>query len=243
MALGAILGVVGALGGLFQGNKAAKAAEKAAEAQAAASREQLALQTRMYDEGVNRLAPYLRSGTRAQRAYGAELGLNAAPKGYDEYEMGRFRADPGYKFRVAQGLDAVQSSAAARGGLYSGNAMQGVNDYGQGMASQEYGNWYQRAYGAEQDHLNRLAGIAGNGQNAATGQASLGANYANSAGTAIANQGNAQAAGAVGSANAWNAGIDNAISSLGYLSSLQRTGTTQNAPRNQLGGYSYSPWG
>lgn len=205
---------------LLSGLLGSSAASKAAKAQAAAAQKQLDLQSRMYDEGTNRLAPFVQGGARANEAYMSELGLGAAPAGYEAYDMGKFKTDPGYKFRMSQGLDAVQSSAAARGGLYSGAAMTGVNNYAQGQASQEYGNWYNRAYGGQQDYYNRLAGLASNGQNAASGQAALGANYANAGSNALANQGNALSAGAIGSANAWSDALQNGIASYGYLKSL-----------------------
>jgi len=53
--------------------------------------------------------------------------------------------DPGYQFRLQQGLDALQNSAAARGGLGDPNTLRAVQDYGQGAASQEYQNAYNRA--------------------------------------------------------------------------------------------------
>lgn len=55
-----------------------------------------------------------------------------------------FTADPGYQFALDQGLRAENAKYGARGLLKSGSAMQGINDYAQGMANQQYGNWYSR---------------------------------------------------------------------------------------------------
>jgi hypothetical protein len=52
--------------------------------------------------------------------------------------------DPGYAFRVQQGQRALESGAAARGGLLSGGTQQALVNYGQGAASQEYQNAYNR---------------------------------------------------------------------------------------------------
>jgi len=71
----------------------------------------------------------------------------------------RFRTSPGYRFRLQEGIDSLDSSAASRGMLLSGNQLKEVNNYAQGQASQEYGNYY-----------NRLAALAGAGQTS-TGQA------------------------------------------------------------------------
>lgn len=57
------------------------------------------------------------------------------------------RQDHGYQFRLQEGLKALQASRAAKGGLLSGGALRGAQQYAQGLASQEYGNAYNRALG------------------------------------------------------------------------------------------------
>lgn len=54
-------------------------------------------------------------------------------------------SDPGYKFRLSQGQKALETSAAARGTLNTGGTLKGIVDYGQALASQEYGNVFNRA--------------------------------------------------------------------------------------------------
>lgn len=49
-----------------------------------------------------------------------------------------------YKFRFNQGQQALERSAAAKGMLNSGNTLAALADYGQGQASQEYGNEFNR---------------------------------------------------------------------------------------------------
>lgn len=53
--------------------------------------------------------------------------------------------DPGYQFRLNQGLQALQQSAAAQGLLRTGGTLKNIEDYGQNTASQEYQNVYNRA--------------------------------------------------------------------------------------------------
>lgn len=53
--------------------------------------------------------------------------------------------DPSYQFRLNQGLDALQRSAAAKGMLRTGNTLQDLMNYAQDYASQEYGNTFNRA--------------------------------------------------------------------------------------------------
>lgn len=53
-------------------------------------------------------------------------------------------SDPSYQFRLQQGQQALERSAAAKGMLGSGNILQALQDYGQGAASQEFQNQYNR---------------------------------------------------------------------------------------------------
>jgi hypothetical protein len=55
-----------------------------------------------------------------------------------------YAADPGYAFQKQQGLNAVQNSAAAGGGLLSGATMKAMQAYGTGVANQNYNDAYQR---------------------------------------------------------------------------------------------------
>jgi len=57
-------------------------------------------------------------------------------------------SDPSYQWRLDQGQKAVERSAAARGLLQSGNAAIELQQYGQGMASQEYGAQFNRTLSA-----------------------------------------------------------------------------------------------
>lgn len=52
--------------------------------------------------------------------------------------------NPGFKFRLGEGLKAIERSAAAKGTLLTGGTMKGLQNYGQESASQEYGNVYNR---------------------------------------------------------------------------------------------------
>lgn len=61
--------------------------------------------------------------------------------------------DPGYQFTLNQGLQALQNSAAGRGSYFTPNLRQGLIDYGQNAAAQQYQNVYNRSlasYGANQ---------------------------------------------------------------------------------------------
>lgn len=115
-----------------------------------------------------------------------------------------FYQSPDYQFRLGQGLNAVQGSAAAQGGLYSGNALRAITDYGSGLAAGEFGNY-----------VNRQLALAGMGQTATTqaGNAAMttGTNISN----LLMNQGNARASGIIGQTNAITGGINDLASLYG----------------------------
>lgn len=52
----------------------------------------------------------------------------------------KLEATPGYQFRFGQGMKALERSAAAKGNLLSGNTLAAAQEFGQGIASQEYQN-------------------------------------------------------------------------------------------------------
>lgn len=93
------------------------------------------------------------------------------------FSMEDYQEDPGYKFRLEQGQQGLDRSLAARGKTFSGEAAKAAVDYNSGMASQEYGNAYNR-YNTDQNNLyNMLAGVSGFGQNAANSQVQQGQAY------------------------------------------------------------------
>ena len=113
---------------------------------------------------------------------------------------GGFTESPGYQFRLNQGLNAVQKSAAARGLLGSGGTMKALNDYAQGQASSEFENY-----------ANRLAAMAGIGQTSTNQTGVLGANTANQIGQNQLYSGQAQASSYINGANSANAAISNGV--------------------------------
>ena len=134
----------------------------------------------------------------------AQAYANANRTGGTAY--GGFKATPGYDFRKQQGIDAIDASAAARGGLMSGKTLQDLTTFGDGIASQEYGNYMQR-----------LGGMTDMGMSAAGMQATAGNNAAAGVSNALGNIGNAQAAGAIGQGNALAGMFNNLSGAFGYM--------------------------
>lgn len=128
-----------------------------------------------------------------------------------KFGMEDFQADPGYQFRMDEGMRGVEGSAAARGGLLSGAAQKAIQKYGQGLASQEYGNAYSRYTNDQNNTYNKLAGIVNSGQGATNQISNTAGQFAQNNANALGSLGNAQAAGYMGQANALNNGIGQGI--------------------------------
>lgn len=89
--------------------------------------------------------PYATAGAKAMDEVAALQGLYGPDA--QEQARSRFQTDPGYQFRVSEAMGALDRSATARGGLYSGAAMKALQDRASDLASQEYGNYYGRTAG------------------------------------------------------------------------------------------------
>jgi hypothetical protein len=144
------------------------AADRAAELQRESSREALDLQRRMYEEGIARQQPFLQTGTEMFNR------LAALQRGGPDATQNFLQMDPGYQFRLSEGMKALDRQAAARGGLISGSALKAAQRFGQDLGSQEY----SAAYG-------RLAGLADVGPRAAGVMSSLGERYGQQAGNLL----------------------------------------------------------
>ena len=215
----AVVGGAAILGGAYMSSKAASSA---AQTQADAANNATAANQAALERQIQISEPWRTAGTTAVNQLSAMTQPGGAATKEFAYGPFNYQADPGYAFRMKEGLNAMNATAAARGGLISGNALKAGQIYGQEMGSQEYGNAFNRYlsnYSNAQNtfQLNRnnllepLKFLSGQGQAAAANQASnVGANAA--ANTALSTgAANAQAAGQVGSANAYTNAIGQGI--------------------------------
>ena len=221
----------------------ADAANQATAANTAATERQIAISEPWRNKGeiaLNQLSAMTQPGGAATKEFG--------------YGPFNYSADPGYAFRMKEGMNAMNATAAARGGLISGNALKAGQIYGQEMGSQEYQNSFNRYlqnYSNAQNtfQLNRnnllqpLQFLSGQGQAAAAGQASnVGSGAANNAALATG-AANAQAAGQVGSANAYTNAIGQAIGGYQMNQLINRSAYNQPTNYSYVGGNSgnYGP--
>lgn len=152
---------------------------------------------RAFDPGGRHLAVDPAASKAAYAQYVANFKPPAGPAAPD---YSSFFKDPGYNFARTEGDRGIEQSAAARGGAASGNALRELAQYNQGLASQGYGDYY-----------NRLAGLAGIGQSGVSGTTAAGTNAANNISTYNIGKGDARASGIIGSANAWSNGLNSTL--------------------------------
>jgi hypothetical protein len=200
-----------------------RAATNAAEIQAQSAREARALAEKMFNEQKALQEPYRAAGITAQNQLLNLLGLsgNTAASEYGKFArpfgMSDFQADPGYAFRLSEGMKALEASRAAKGGLLSGATGKALQRYGQEMGSQEYGSAFNRYQTERANRLQPLSGLMTLGQAAASNQGAAAGAFGTTAGNLITDIGAAQAAGGIGSANA----ITNAMNQLARYSAGQ----------------------
>ena len=141
--------------------------------------------------------------------------------------------DPGYQFRLQQGQKALETSASARGGLLGGAATKAALQYGQGFASNEYGNSWNRLMQQRAQQYGMLSGLAGMGEQAGstlTGAAMQGAGLltnANMTGAGMMTNANMTGAGLLTNAGiaGANLGTNAALRGTEYMGSMGLAGT------------------
>lgn len=192
------------------------------KAQERTAEENRQMQMEMYQQGREDLAPWREygagqlgefqdwQGSAAGRAPPVWGGIGDEPVYGGDPTMEDVMGSEGYRTR----LGTIESSAAARGGLFSGNALRdigefgaseyertrqrGLEDYGREVSAygRKYGRGaeqYGRETGAYADEYNRWMGQLNLGYGAAGGSAGLGQAYAPSIGASYAQQGQSQA--------------------------------------------------
>jgi hypothetical protein len=207
MAIGTAAAILGA--GALGAAGSAFAASSAADAQAQAAQQSAAVQREMFDKQVELQEPFRQGGITSQNRLMTLLGLQGGDTAAADYGsaaksfgMDQFQTDPGYAFRMSEGMKGLERSAAARGLLSSGSTLKGITDYGQGMASQEYNNAFNRYQTERAARLNPLQSLMGSGQTAATTLSNAAGQTGQGLAQSYGNEGQARASGYVGMGNA-----------------------------------------
>ena len=197
------------VGGVASSMIGANAAGDAADTQAAAADRSTALQKQMFDQQRTDNLPFMQTGYKANDALTNLLqsGAYSADPTFAQYQQ-----DPSYAWQQREGAKAVQGSAAARGGLYSGATMRALQDRAQSIASTDYGNWWNRQQQGLTNRTNLLSAIRSGGQAATSQVGQAGQNYATNAGSNMMGAANAQGAAGIGSANSWGNALNGGVS-------------------------------
>jgi hypothetical protein len=238
--------VVGTVAG---GYLASQGAKSAASTQAAAADRATAAQQEALAQQMELQKPFTTAGTTAVNQLSEMTQPGGAATKEFAYQPFNYQADPGYAFRMKEGMNALNATAAARGGLISGNALKAGQIYGQEMGSQEYSNAFNRYlqnYANAQNtfQLNRnnlldpLKFLTNIGQAGASNQAANVGSFGNSQAANTIGAANATAAGQVGSANAINTAIGQGIGAYQMNQLINRS--AYNSPSsggNYYGGY------
>lgn len=194
--MGSIVNSVADIFGVGPASQQQKGIESAAAASQAGTNQSLALQREMFNKQLELQEPWRAAGVNAlTKMRGGDY--SQTPQFAFNYSQ---NTDPGTQFRMQQGLNAMNATAAARGGLISGNALKAGQDYGQAQGSQEYQNAFNRyitGYNADvaraNNMYNRVSNIAGTGQTTSNALAGMAGNYGQNA-SATTMQGSANRA-------------------------------------------------
>jgi hypothetical protein len=195
--------VAGVAGAYMQ----SKAAGKAADQYAQSAQQGLQYNQEMFNTINAQNAPYRASGERGANLYNqlADTGYLTAQPSMDDMT----RLMPNYQFGLSQGMGQFNAGINAGGGLISGNAIQGGQQFAQGYAGNaltDAFNQYQANRTNVVSNVNALTNV-GQQANATTATAASGASA--NASNMLSSIGNAQAAGTMGAANAWAGGLNN----------------------------------
>ena len=176
------------------------ASKSAADTQAGATDRSTAAQERMFGKQVELQEPF------------RQVGVNALPElvaasRYEPFTMEKFRADPGYGFRLKEGLRAIENSALAGGMGRSGATLRGLTRYGQELGSEEFTNAFNRYQAERNARLQPLQSLTGMGQTTAQNIAGAAGRLGENIGANMIQGGVARASGYMGAANALSGGL------------------------------------
>lgn len=235
--IGGGLNLAGGLIGANASSDAAKtqadAAKYAADLNAKAGKDALDFQKQVFDTQQKNLEPWMQAGAGALTSI-QDLMKDPAyqwNKQFTAPDPSKTLENPAVKFQLDQGRKLIESTAAARGKIFNPGTMEAVDKYGQGVASEAYGdvynraaNEYQNAYQIFQNEraarLNPLQSLAGLGQTAtgqsltsgnaaASNSANIGMGTAARVGDQLTDAANANASGYVGRGNSFLNALQN----------------------------------
>lgn len=208
------------LGGIFGSRRRKKARREADAAQQRAAAEQRGYQQDQFGRVQQGESPFREAGlgalTRMARFDNSPLNPQ------DVYN------DPGYQFARDQGMNNIQNTAAARGGLFSGAALKDLTRFNTGNATQFFDNAFRRQQQDRSQRWGQLGDLAGYGERSQGRLNQAGSNFADNMGNIAGAQGNFQAANAIGRGQDSINGMNNLLGA--GMDLYGAWGTTKTAP-------------
>jgi hypothetical protein len=217
-----------------------RAAKDAASIQARAAADAMDQERAMYEQGREDLAPYRETGYTALKDIERMKPFLTSQFGPDQFAQ---YLDPSMAFRQRLGTQATERLANVGGGAISGNTLRSLTDYGQNLASTEYGNAFNRFQTERGNIYNTLANIAGMGQGAVNTGVRSGETFAAGQTGLITGGAAAQAAGTVGASNALAGGFGGATNAYLLSQFMRPPGANPAVPNpQQTAGFSQNPY-
>ena len=200
-------------------------ANKAADTQANAANNALNFQKQAFDTSQANLRPFINAGQNATYTLGQLTGSGTN----NQPDYSSFFKDPSYQFAQQQGELGIRRAADATGTNLSGGTLKDLTQFNSGLASQQYGNYF-----------NRLMGLSTMGANAAAGGATNATAASGAIGNTMQGVGQAQASGYVGGANALSSGINSGVSNSLLYNALNRNSSAYGGSNSATGGLDLS---
>jgi hypothetical protein len=195
------------VGSVASGYMQSKAAGRAADQYAQSAERGLQYNQAMFDTINAQNAPYRATGERGANLYNqlADTGYLTAQPSMDDLT----RLMPNYQFNLQQGMGQLNSQLNAAGGLVSGNAIQGGQQFAQGYAGNALTDAFNQFQANRTNVVSNVNALTGVGQNANATTATAASGATANASNLLSSIGNAQAAGTMGAANAYASGLNN----------------------------------
>lgn len=182
------------------------------------------MQQQIYNENSATLAPFVNAGTAVTPLIQGALGMG--DRAATDAAFNTFKDSSGYNIRLAEGAKQVTAALGSRGLLDSGAAQKSLLKYGQGFASNEFGNW-----------LGALQGQQQIGLGAASAKAGVGQNFANATNANNTNAGNASMNATMQGAAALNGTLNNLVGAYAFSQGGGFGGSSYGSGANSYGIY------
>jgi hypothetical protein len=203
VAAAAIVGGATLVGSYMQ----SQAAGKAADAYGRTAQQGIDYNKEMYGNVLGQNQPYMDLGQKGVNLYGqlADTGYLTNQPSMNDLT----RLMPNYQFGLNQGMGQLNSQINAAGGLISGNAIQGANQFAQGYAGNALNDAFNQYQVNRSNVVSNVNALTGVGQNANQTVANMAGGTSANVGNQLSSIGNAQASGIMGQANAYASGLNN----------------------------------